>query len=268
LWRRRPDRYDIGQVLPFTRLEPLASVIAEPLFSASRSPSTARGGRTDRDPGGSATVVEWNPFKIQESSEMAQAAQRTVSYIRMDLGTVEDYAFSREVNRPYVAATPLRVLAHLATIAHGYVGGKVDRYVHSLQTATRAHRAGECEEFVVAALLHDIGDILAPENHADLAADVLRPYVSRYTHWMVKHHGIFQGYYYFDKVGRNRDERERFRGHPAFDMTERFCGEYDQMSFDPAYDTMSQKEFEPMVQRIFSRPAWGEHTKQDWPVAS
>ena len=197
---------------------------------------------------------------------MNQTAQRTVSFTRMDQGTVEDYALSRELNAPYSAATADRVLAYLPLLADGFKGGQIDRYQHSLQTATRALRAGECEEIVVTGLFHDLGDILAPENHADIGADILRPYVSRHTFWLAKHHGIFQGYYFWDKVGKNKDERERYRDHPAFEMTERFCGEYDQTANDPAYDTLPVAEFEPMVRRIFARQPWGEQTKTDWPV--
>jgi len=197
---------------------------------------------------------------------MSAAPDKVVTYIRMDEGTVEDYAYLQEVNKPFHAQTPQRLLAQLKLLQGSFGGQHVTRYEHSLQTASRAQRAGECEEFVVAALLHDIGDLLAPDNHADIAADILRPYVSRYTFWMVKHHGIFQGYYFWDKIGKNKNERERFRDHPAFEMTERFCGEYDQQAFDPSYDTIPLEDFEPMVNRIFARTPWGEHTRSDWAV--
>jgi predicted HD phosphohydrolase len=196
----------------------------------------------------------------------AVADDRKVGYIRMDEGTVEDYALERELAEPFIAGTAERVMAYMDVLHHTFPGGQIDRYQHSLQTATRALRAGECEEIVVAALLHDIGDALAPHNHADVGADILRPYVSRHTYWMLKHHGIFQGYYFWDKVGRNKDERERFRDHPAFAMTERFTGEYDQMAFDPDYDTKTMEDFAPMVRRIFARAPWGEHSKSDWPL--
>ena len=197
---------------------------------------------------------------------MSAAPDKVVTYIRMDEGTVEDYAYLHEVNKPFHAQTPQRVLAQLNLLQGSFGGQHVTRYEHSLQTASRAQRAGECEEFVVAALLHDVGALLAPDNHADIAADILRPYVSRYTFWMVKHHGIFQGYYFWDKIGKNKNERERFRDHPAFEMTERFCGEYDQQAFDPSYDTIPLEDFEPMVNRIFARTPWGEHTRSDWAV--
>jgi len=194
------------------------------------------------------------------------AEPRRVSYVRMDEGTVEDYALQAALAAPFMAATPERLLAFMESLHFTFPGGQIDRYAHSLQTATRAEDAGECEEIIVAGLLHDIGDSLAPQNHADVGADILRPYVSRHTYWMLKHHGIFQGYYFWDKIGKNRDERDRYRDHPAYDMTVRFTGEYDQMAFDPAYETRPIEYFRPMVERIFARRPWGAHTREDWPV--
>ena len=133
------------------------------------------------------------------------------------------------------------------------IGYKVDRYQHSLQTATRAFRDSQDEETVVCALLHDIGDTLAPENHAQLCAAVLRPYISEDNYWLVQHHAIFQGYYYYHHIGLDRDVRERYRGHPMFQRTADFCEKYDQNSFDPDYDTMPLEAFEPMLHRLFSR---------------
>lgn len=192
-------------------------------------------------------------------------ATSVVGFTRMDQGTVADYALLDELAKPYIAKTGERVVAYLRNLKGGFPGYQVDRYEHSLQTATRALRAGECEEIVVAALLHDIGDDLAPENHSELAAGVLRPYVARHTYWMVLQHGLFQGYYYFDKTGGDADERERHRGHPAYEMTVRFCADYDHLSFDPDYDTLSIDRFVPLVERVFARKPWGEHTEQDWP---
>ena len=195
------------------------------------------------------------------------AEERKVGYVRMDEGTVEDYALAEELAGPFTAATPQRLLAFMESLRHTFPGGMIDRYAHSLQTATRAEDAGECEEIVVAGLLHDVGDSLAPHNHAAVGAGILRPYVSRHTFWMLLHHEIFQGYYFWDKIGKNRNERERFRDHPAYGMTVRFTGEYDQMAFDPDYETRPIEHFEPMVGRIFSREPWGAQTKEDWPVA-
>jgi len=194
------------------------------------------------------------------------AEPRKVSYVRMDEGTVEDYALQAALAAPFMAATPERLLAFMESLHFTFPGGQIDRYAHSLQTATRAEDAGECEEIIVAGLLHDIGDSLAPQNHADVGADILRPYVSRHTYWMLKHHGIFQGYYFWDKIGKNRDERDRYRDHPAYDMTVRFTGEYDQMAFDPTYETRPIEYFRPMVERIFARRPWDAHTREDWPV--
>ena len=144
-----------------------------------------------------------------------------------------------------------RVLAHLRLLDGDDGGFPIDRLQHSLQTATRAHRAGETEEYVACALLHDIGDTLGSANHPDIAAAILKPYVSADLHWMVAQHGIFQGYYYFHHLGLDRDLRERFRGHPMFEATAHFCETYDQNSFDAGYDTMPLAAFEPMLRRVF-----------------
>jgi len=184
----------------------------------------------------------------------------------MDQGTAAEYALLDELAKPYIAGTGERVLAYLENLkGGGFPGYRVDRLQHSLQTATRAQRAGECEELVVAALLHDIGDDLAPENHAELGAAVLRPYVAKNVYWLVLQHGLFQGYYYFDKIGGDPDARERHRSHPAYATTVRFCADYDQVSFDPDYDTLGLDHFEPLVQRVFSRQPWGAHALCDWP---
>ncbi len=146
-----------------------------------------------------------------------------------------------------------RMLAALHRLAGEAIGHPVDRFEHSLQTATRAFREGADEETVVCALLHDIGDDLAPYNHGPLAAEALKPYVSAENCWLVRHHEIFQGYYFFHHIGRDRHEREAYRGHPGFERTATFCERWDQRSFDPGYDTMPLAAFEPMVRRLFAR---------------
>jgi len=147
-----------------------------------------------------------------------------------------------------------RVLQHLALLDGDYGGFPVDRLTHSLQTATLAHDDGRDEEYVVCALLHDIGDTLGSYNHPEIAAAILRPFVSEENHWMVEKHGIFQGYYFFHHVGMDRDLREQFRGHPGFERTARFCEIYDAPAFDPAGETLPLNAFEPMVHRLFATP--------------
>ena len=150
-----------------------------------------------------------------------------------------------------------RVLEHLKLLGgetHGYA---VDRLTHSLQSATRAARAGRDEEYVVCALLHDIGDTLAPDDHSALAAVALRPYVSAENHWIVKHHGIFQGYYYFHHLGHDRNLRDRHRDNEFFDATAEFCEQFDQNCFDPVYDAEPLAHFVPMVERVLAQPKPG-----------
>jgi predicted HD phosphohydrolase len=187
---------------------------------------------------------------------MDSGTENTVGFVRMADGTYEDYQLLDREFQVLVDQFPDEALAMLKRLAGDKLGYKIDRYDHSLQSATRAFRDGADEETVVCALLHDIGDVLAPLNHSDLAAAVLQPYVSDKNHWIIRHHGIFQGYYYFHHTGGNRDERERYRGHPYFEACAAFCENWDQNSFDPDYDTMPLTAFEPMVRRILGRKAF------------
>lgn len=147
-----------------------------------------------------------------------------------------------------------RIVTHLNLLKGDCGGFPVDRLEHSLQTATRAHRAGKDEEYVVCALLHDIGDTLGVHNHPDIAAAVLKPFVSDENLWMVEKHGVFQGYYFFEHIGLDRNMREQFRGHPAFELTAQFCHLFDQPAFDGAYDSMPLEAFVPMLHRVMAAP--------------
>ncbi|HVF38233.1 MAG TPA: HD domain-containing protein [Sphingomicrobium sp.] len=172
----------------------------------------------------------------------------------MEESSQKDWAIIGSHYFPYAGRLADRVLDHLRLLAGDYGGFPVDRLQHSLQTATRAHRGGEEEPYVVASLLHDIGDTLGTYNHPDIAAAILKPFVDDKLHWMVEHHGIFQGYYFFHHLGMDRDMRERFRGHEHFEDTARFCELYDQNAFDAGYDSAPLSFFEPMVRRLFERP--------------
>ncbi len=177
----------------------------------------------------------------------------TVGFTRMADGTAEDYELLAAWEKAELADFPDRVLGWLSTMDH-QAGYRVTRLEHSLQAATRAHRAGEEEETVVCALLHDIGDHLAPANHSEVAAAMLRPYVSERNYWIIKHHGVFQGVYYFHHIGADPDARDRWRDHPYFQDTVDFCEKYDQVSFDPDYPSEPLSFFEPMVRRVLAEP--------------
>ena len=137
----------------------------------------------------------------------------------MTESTVEDWAAIGRANASHQSGHIDRILRHFLELDEDAGGFAVTRVEHSLQTATRAHRDGRDEEYVVCALLHDIGDLLLPASHAEMGAAILKPYVSDRNHWMLAHHGIFQGYYFFHHLGLDRDMREEFRGHPDFEYT-------------------------------------------------
>lgn len=180
-------------------------------------------------------------------------ANEMVAFTSMAEGTREDYERLERLETEFAGGTADRVLAMLQDLSGSLSGYQVDRLEHSLQCATRAFRDGAGEEMVVAALLHDIGDLIAPYNHSELAAAVLRPYVSERTHWIVLHHGLFQSYYYAHHMGGDRNARDAYRDHPWYQDTVDFCHRWDQASFDPNYQSLPLEFFAPMVKRIFDR---------------
>ena len=177
-----------------------------------------------------------------------------VSFRRMDEGTPADYALLNRLEDEFVTALPERILAALKELEQSLAGYQISRLEHSLQSATRAERDGADIEMIVGALIHDLGDDLAPLNHSQFAAAIIRPYVRGEVAWVIEHHGVFQLYYYGDAMGVDKNAREIYRGHKWFDSCEKFCGRWDQVSFDPDYTSYPLTHFEPMVREIFSRP--------------
>ena len=177
----------------------------------------------------------------------------TVAFTQMKNGTREDYAFLAGHERAYVAGTADRVLAALAELDGGISGYQVSRLGHSLQSATRARRDGADADWIVTALLHDVGDTLAPHNHDEFAAAILKPFVREQCTWVCARHGDFQLVYYGQHVGADPLKRERHRASPYFDDCVDFCERWDQASFDPAYDTLSLDALAPLVREVFAR---------------
>ncbi|HEX9172467.1 MAG TPA: HD domain-containing protein [Telluria sp.] len=175
----------------------------------------------------------------------------------------EDWARITRAAAPFTAALPDRILAHLRLLEGDYGGFPVDRLTHCLQTATLAHKAGKDEEYVVCALLHDIGDSLGSYNHADLAAAILQPFVSEANHWMVAKHAIFQGYYFFHHLGLDRHMRDEFSDHPCYRQTVEFCALYDAPAFNPATETLPLAFFEPMLRKVFAKPKRSLYLRAD-----
>ena len=168
--------------------------------------------------------------------------------------TAADWQLIMGEQLKFIAGLPERILAHMQLLADDYGGFPVDRLQHSLQTAELAAEAGEDDEYVVCALLHDIGDTLGSTNHPDVAAAILQPFVSEENHWMVKHHGILQGYNFFHHIGLDRNMRDRFRDSPHYERTEAFIEKYDNRAFDADKPQLSLDEFAPLVRSVFSDP--------------
>ena len=177
----------------------------------------------------------------------------TVSFTQMAEGTREDYLLLQRLEKQYNETLPDRLLAAVEALKTSLSGYQVTRYEHSLQSATRAYRDGQDEAYVVAALLHDIGDVLAPYTHGEMVAAILRPYLPERIVWIVKYHGLFQMVYYAHHYGEDRNARDAYKDHPWYDDCAEFCEKYDQNCFDPNYDSLPLAFFEPMVRRVFTQ---------------
>lgn len=176
------------------------------------------------------------------------------TFTHMENGTAQDWQCIADAFGPFARELPQRIIAHLQLLEGDFGGFPVDRLTHCLQTATLAYRDGKDEEYVVCALLHDIGDTLGSYNHADVAAVLLEPFVSEANHWMIKHHAIFQGYYFFHYIGMDRNLREQYREHEHFARTLEFIERYDAPAFDAEGEVLPLEFFAPMLERVFAQP--------------
>ena len=174
-----------------------------------------------------------------------------VSFTRMEDGTKEEYELLERMEHQLHTDYVDRLLEWVQW-NEGDTGYRISRFEHSLQSASRAYRDGKDEEFVVCCLFHDIGDLFSPYNHSQVAADMLRPYISEKNYWIIRHHGLFQGYYYFHYFGGDRNARDRYKDHPWYDDTVEFCARYDQNCFDPDYESLPLEFFEPMARRVIA----------------
>ncbi|MER8417542.1 HD domain-containing protein [Mesorhizobium sp. M1329] len=180
----------------------------------------------------------------------------TVKFTAMKDGTKEEYEFLAAHEAEFASGTAERLLDALVQLDEGLSGYKITRLGHSLQAATRAWRDGADIDWIVAAVLHDIGDIYAPYNHDEYAASILKPFVREQCTWVVEKHGDFQRLYYAHLVGGNQHARDRYADHLYYDDCDEFCERWDQASFDPTYDTFDIEFFRPMVMEVFARKAY------------
>jgi len=183
---------------------------------------------------------------------------KSVNFNEMKNGSKEDYLLLNKHEKKYIEGTADRLIKFMSGLSNTLEGYRITRLEHSLQTATRALNDKAVDEMIVAALLHDIGDELAPLNHSEYAAAVLKPYVSERTHWLVEKHGEFQMYYYAHHLEGNRNQRDKYKGHKYYQDTIDFCENWDQKSFDPNYKSSTLKDFEPYVKKIFSRTPYAQ----------
>ena len=197
---------------------------------------------------------EYDPsYQIERRVMPQNSVNKAVSFTAMKDGSAEDFLIIQSNDEVTAAELPERIIEHLKEMGKDDGAYKISRLDHVLQCATRASRDGADEDWVIAALLHDIGDVLAPFTHGQVAAEILRPFVRDEVYWVVRNHGIFQMYYNKSLSAEERNSRERFRDHPYFQSAVDFCEKWDQCSFDPEYSQYELSYFIPVIRKIFTR---------------
>jgi predicted HD phosphohydrolase len=185
---------------------------------------------------------------------MTDVEPQRAAFTRMDQSTKDDWDIIMTNLGEHARSTVAdRILEQLAHLEGDHGGFAVDRLSHSLQTAHLAEADGRDDEYVLCALLHDIGDVLAPFNHPEIAAAILKPYVSPANHWMVANHGTVQGYYFWHHLGLDRNARDALADHEFYDHCVEFCAKYDMPAFDPDGVTPPLAHYEPLIRATFSR---------------
>lgn len=174
-------------------------------------------------------------------------------FTRMDQGSDEDFQILKRVHEQTLADLPERLMGMVSDLS-GDGAYNLNRRDHSLQAATRALRDSASEELIVVALLHDIGESLGPMNHGEIAASILRPFISDNNYNLLRYHGLFQTYFYARHLGLDPNARDQFKSAPWYEATVEFCAKYDEVSFDPAYRNEPITTFAPMVHRILNKP--------------
>jgi predicted HD phosphohydrolase len=194
----------------------------------------------------------------------AQVAAAHARVASSDASSAPDWEIIHAATQTQQAAVPRTVMNMLSTMSTLYIGAGISRLMHNLQTATRAMRANASDETVLIALMHDAGEVVSATNHAEVAAALVRPYVSRASYYIVRTHMEFQLKHYGDEVFLPTDMRDRYAGQPWYTQAAVFSDAFDQMAFDPDYDTLPLAEFEPLVQQFFGRvPPRAERTAED-----
>lgn len=194
------------------------------------------------------------PFRKTTYIAVMSDTELRATFTAFDQSTQEDWSLIANQLPVTQALAAENIIDQLRLLERDHGGFPVSRLEHSLQTASRAENDGRDEEYVLCALVHDIGDTLAPYNHPAIAAGIVKPFVSEANHWLVEHHGIFQGYYFWHHLGMDRNTRDRFVDSPYYDYTEEFCAKYDQTAFDPDYVSAPLSHYEPLLDKFF-RPA-------------
>jgi len=175
-------------------------------------------------------------------------------FTRMDQSTEQEWQHISEQHMPYIFEMPKRIMAMLNQTKDLTLGFSTDQLHHALQTATMARRAGAEDEMILISLIHDIGKVISVPNHGQIAAEMIKPYVSEDAYHIIRTHQDFQGEHYYHYMGKPQDLRNQYKDETWYAKAKEFTDEWDQAAFDPAYKVDSLESFEPLINKFFAAP--------------
>ncbi|MGV0036598.1 MAG: phosphohydrolase [Candidatus Azotimanducaceae bacterium WSBS_2022_MAG_OTU7] len=145
--------------------------------------------------------------------------------------------------------------SHPQLLDGDFGGFNVDRLEHSLQTATVHIVMAAMKEYaVVVPASMILVTRWVPYDHGALLLVLLKPFVSEANLWMMENHTVFQGYYYFDHIGGDKNARD-VHDNPHFEYTMYSLRSTTCLLFDERYDSMppqrSSRWFDECLPRAF-----------------
>jgi len=184
-------------------------------------------------------------------ADIKKDADPKANFTRMQDGKIEDWMIIGAAHKQDFAKTADRFIEMLKQLENATLGFACDQLQHALMAGTLARRAGASDEHIVIALCHDMAKVINVPNHGQIAAEMMRPYISEDSYHVIYNHQAFQGEYYYHFMGAPNDLRKNFKDEPWYDLAVKLVDEWDAPAFDPDFEVDSLESFIPLMRKVF-----------------
>jgi predicted HD phosphohydrolase len=185
-------------------------------------------------------------MKMDASAEGQQAG-----FTRMQEGSLDDWKIIGAAHKEDFGKTADRFIGMLRQLENATLGFACDQLQHALMCGTLARRAGASNEHIVIALCHDIAKVINVPNHGQIAAEMMRPYISDDSYHVIYNHQAFQGEHYYQYLGAPTDLRKQWVDESWYPLAVKLVDEWDAPAFDPDFEVDSLESFVPLMREVF-----------------